>query len=85
MVEGIVRGSRLGADRLVHLQGWGDFTVEKVSSCLLPRPFLDLLQAASQRNILMRLSIQPDHLGPFDTISERRDGKRFIRSIATES
>ncbi|GAA6003289.1 hypothetical protein JCM10207_001845 [Rhodosporidiobolus poonsookiae] len=30
VVEGVVRGSRLSANRLVHLQGWGDFRVEKV-------------------------------------------------------
>ena len=29
-VEGVVRGSRMSADRLVHLQGYGDFMVEKV-------------------------------------------------------
>lgn len=30
VVEGVVRGSRLNANRLVHLQGWGDFKVESV-------------------------------------------------------
>lgn len=29
-VEGVVRGARISADRLVHLQGFGDFTIEKV-------------------------------------------------------
>ncbi|KAI5476195.1 ribosome biogenesis protein Tsr1, partial [Pseudohyphozyma bogoriensis] len=31
-VEGVVRGGRLGANRLVHLQGYGDFMVERVTS-----------------------------------------------------
>lgn len=31
-IEGVVRGARLSADRLVHLQGYGDFMIEKVSS-----------------------------------------------------
>lgn len=30
-IEGVVRGARLSADRLVHLQGFGDFMLEKVS------------------------------------------------------
>ena len=30
-VEGVVRGARLSADRLVTLQGFGDFMVEKAS------------------------------------------------------
>lgn len=30
-IEGVVRGARLSADRLVHLQGFGDFMVERVS------------------------------------------------------
>lgn len=29
-VEGVVRGSRMNADRLVHLQGYGDFILDKV-------------------------------------------------------
>lgn len=33
-VEGVVRGARLSADRLVTLQGFGDFIVEKVCSFL---------------------------------------------------
>ncbi|BGP13572.1 hypothetical protein JCM10213_008709 [Rhodosporidiobolus nylandii] len=30
VIEGVVRGSRLNANRLVHLQGYGDFRVEKI-------------------------------------------------------
>lgn len=30
-VEGVVRGARMAADRLVHLQGFGDFKVDIVS------------------------------------------------------
>ena len=31
VVEGVVRGNRLSANRLMHVQGWGDFKVSKVS------------------------------------------------------
>jgi hypothetical protein len=34
-IEGTVRGARLAADRLVHLQGFGDFMVDRVSLSLL--------------------------------------------------
>lgn len=30
MISGVVRGKGLKADRLVHLQGYGDFQIEKV-------------------------------------------------------
>jgi pre-rRNA-processing protein TSR1 len=30
MVSGVVRGKGLKADRLVHLQGYGDFQIKKV-------------------------------------------------------
>ena len=32
VVQGFVRGGRLSADRLVHLQNFGDFQVDKVRS-----------------------------------------------------
>ena len=31
VVEGVVRGNRLSANRLMHVQGWGDFKISKVS------------------------------------------------------
>ncbi len=31
VVEGVVRGNRLSANRLMHVQGRGDFKVSKVS------------------------------------------------------
>ncbi|KAL8280521.1 hypothetical protein RQP46_007169 [Phenoliferia psychrophenolica] len=31
-VEGVVRGARMSADRLIHLQGFGDFMIEKITS-----------------------------------------------------
>lgn len=31
VVEGVVRGQQLNANRLMHLQGYGDFKIEKVS------------------------------------------------------
>lgn len=34
-VTGVIRGSNLSANRLVHIQGYGDFQVEKVISPLL--------------------------------------------------
>ncbi|GEM09392.1 ribosome biogenesis protein tsr1 [Rhodotorula toruloides] len=37
-VEGVVRGSRMSANRLVHLQGWGDFKVEKIVLAPPARP-----------------------------------------------
>jgi pre-rRNA-processing protein TSR1 len=33
VVEGVVRGGRLDANRLVHLQNFGDFKIERVCSC----------------------------------------------------
>ncbi|EPQ57123.1 DUF663-domain-containing protein [Gloeophyllum trabeum ATCC 11539] len=36
-VTGVVRGAALSANRLVHLPGWGDYQVEKVTSAPLPR------------------------------------------------
>lgn len=30
VVEGVVRGNRLSANRLMHIQGWGDYKVSKV-------------------------------------------------------
>lgn len=36
VVEGVVRGGRLDANRLVHLQGFGDFKIERVSPCCTP-------------------------------------------------
>ncbi|GAA5843519.1 hypothetical protein JCM11251_001643 [Rhodosporidiobolus azoricus] len=38
VVEGVVRGNRLNANRLVHLQGWGDFKVEKIVAAPSTRP-----------------------------------------------
>ncbi|KAM0746299.1 DUF663-domain-containing protein [Meredithblackwellia eburnea MCA 4105] len=32
LVEGTVRGANLSADRFVHLQGWGDFLVDKITT-----------------------------------------------------
>ncbi|GAO46472.1 DUF663-domain-containing protein [Saitoella complicata NRRL Y-17804] len=32
VVEGIVRGKGLNVDRLVHIQGWGDYQIEKICS-----------------------------------------------------
>jgi pre-rRNA-processing protein TSR1 len=34
VVRGTVRGARLSADRLVHIPGWGDYQVEKVSQTI---------------------------------------------------
>ena len=31
IVEGVVRGVQLNANRLVHIQGYGDFKIDKVS------------------------------------------------------
>jgi pre-rRNA-processing protein TSR1 len=30
VIEGVVRGARLDANRLVHLQSFGDFKIDKV-------------------------------------------------------
>ena len=40
VVEGVVRGSRMNANRLVHLQGFGDFKIDEVRtfSPATPRP-----------------------------------------------
>ncbi|TFK53482.1 DUF663-domain-containing protein [Heliocybe sulcata] len=36
-VTGVVRGAALSANRLIHLPGWGDYQVEKITSAPLPR------------------------------------------------
>ena len=35
VVEGVVRGNRLSANRLMHVQGWGDFKISKVPLAVL--------------------------------------------------
>jgi pre-rRNA-processing protein TSR1 len=41
VIGGVIRGRGLKADRLVHIQGFGDFQIEKVflehSFCISPR------------------------------------------------
>ncbi|GAA5989302.1 hypothetical protein JCM11641_006106 [Rhodosporidiobolus odoratus] len=38
VVEGVVRGSRLHANRLMHLQGFGDFKIDKIVAAPSSRP-----------------------------------------------
>jgi len=46
-IEGVVRGARLAADRLVHLQGFGDFKVDKITAAptvARPRKAVDTME-----------------------------------------
>lgn len=56
-VEGVVRGARFSADRLVTLQGFGDFMLEKVRP--LPPSWLFLSRLVGLGRVLMRWEL--DH------------------------
>ncbi|KAK4700449.1 pre-rRNA-processing protein TSR1, partial [Phenoliferia sp. Uapishka_3] len=57
-VEGVVRGAKLSADRLVHLQGFGDFMIEKITEApKLTRKNLDSMDSTSP---LLDLSLPGD-------------------------
>lgn len=73
-IEGMVRGARLAADRLVHLQGFGDFMVERASA----HQITALGHEQANEGIIL------DHFSTVDSNNkiERRhdDGRWFIRS-----
>lgn len=55
VVEGVVRGNRLSANRLMHVQGWGDFKVSKVRRSLAALVDGKLILRAPARSSWLRL------------------------------
>ncbi|GAA6049888.1 hypothetical protein JCM3770_004232 [Rhodotorula araucariae] len=66
VVEGVVRGASLNANRLVHLQGFGDFKVSKV---LLAPPSRPNKRNAPAPSETMSVDGTPSTSAPFDPLS----------------
>ncbi|GAA6026737.1 hypothetical protein JCM8097_005824 [Rhodosporidiobolus ruineniae] len=69
VVEGVVRGGRLNANRLVHLQGWGDFKVEKIVAAPSSRPSRRNAPAPSETMSVDSSASTSAAPAPFDPLS----------------
>ncbi|GAA5952177.1 hypothetical protein JCM21900_006931 [Sporobolomyces salmonicolor] len=68
VVEGVVRGTKMNANRLVHLQGYGDFKVEKIVAASSTRPSK---RAAAVSSMAIDSTASPSSApaAPFDPLS----------------
>ncbi|GAA5931866.1 small subunit rRNA maturation protein TSR1 [Sporobolomyces koalae] len=65
VVEGVVRGLQMNANRLVHLQGYGDFKIDKILTAPSARPNKRAASAA----LSMALDSTASYSGAYDPLS----------------
>ncbi|KAK4333094.1 Ribosome biogenesis protein TSR1 [Rhodotorula toruloides] len=76
-VEGVVRGSRMSANRLVHLQGWGDFKIEKI---VLAPPARPTKRSAAAPADTMSVDGSTPSTAPFEPLSTPDDDADSLAS-----
>ncbi|GAA5867572.1 hypothetical protein JCM8547_001224 [Rhodosporidiobolus lusitaniae] len=69
VVEGVVRGNRLNANRLVHLQGWGDYKVDKILLAPSTRPSKRNVPAPSETMSVDSTASTSATPAPYDPVS----------------